>query len=224
MDLSELRELAKFQALGPRRMTDYVDVSDKLTNAHINKALHIVESAALWKYSLAEAEFTVAKGNTLPTGPPTDVGVTILAFSKEIEDELVYVDDRQRVRDTANEGVVGFYTDYGGELRFYPPANKATTIVLRYYKTWPDLVNDTDTPVFPATWHHVLADYATSQLLLRMPQSGEVPPQVESQGWLNTFQSGLQMMAGSHLALPTLDAITNHAYNEMVWEGEQNYW
>lgn len=226
MNLAELVELAKYQALGPSRSGDLLDVNDVVVKAHINKAYHRVENAGTWKWSEKEDdELVVSKGEYRLNAGLVDLGVPLLAYNVDSKTMLDYVDDRQRVQDADDRGVINSYTEYGGELRFYPRASKDTTVMVRYYAKWLDLVDGNDRPVFPEAHHHILADYATGMMLLRIPPTGDrFLPESAARPWLQSWEEGVAEMIMSPLNLKTLDAIRVHAHDDMIFEGEQNWW
>src|SRR5690606_15768523 len=103
------------------------------------------------------------------------------------------------------------YGIWQGKLRFYPTASQDETIRLRYYRSWPDMVEDEDEPPFPETWHDLLTDYAAAQIALRLqPVAGKFLPESAARPFLESWQQGLYAMTQSDLALTTWDRVDNH--------------
>lgn len=225
MNLGELRDLARAQSFGASRAADLVDVGDAIVDAHVNKALHKIERAAVWKFSETETDLTVPSGQRTPTSPPSDVGTLLFAYNLDSGDHLQFWDDSQRVYDPDDTGSVAWYGTWGGTLTFYPTPTSDTDVRLRYYRVWPDLSADGDTPLFPATFHDVLADYATAMLLLRVPPQGDrFLPESAARPWMDQFRAGVAEMVASPLALRTADSVTNHDHRDMIAAGAGEWW
>lgn len=229
MDLATMRQVAPAKVLGGSQASRLMDVNDTLVDALLNEAYHKVERAALWKFSEAEVTLTVPKGQSVPTSPPTDISVPLMARNLDTRQDLGFHDERQRFHPSEDpDGKTGRIREYGmwgGTLRFFPAASREETIALRYYKGWPDLVLDDDEPIFPATWHDLLTDYAAGKLALRLqPVAGKYLPESAARPYLDSWQQGLLAMTQSDLVLPTWDAVHNHALEESMWAGEGKDW
>lgn len=79
--------------------------------------------------------------------------------------EMNYQKFRDLYASTANDGQGTpklFYFSPGtpGSINIFPVPDQAYTITYDYIKIPSDMTADTDTPFFPARWHHVLVDYA----------------------------------------------------------------
>jgi hypothetical protein len=59
-----------------------------------------------------------------------------------------------------SSGVPTHYAVAGDEVRLWPTPDTAYTLRLRYYKKPASLVNASDTPEIPGTYHHLLVSYA----------------------------------------------------------------
>ncbi len=133
------------------------------------------------------------------------------------DNELAYHDERQRFWDQDATGAVEAYSLWSGELRFYPLPSKAESFTLRYYQKWSDLVDPTDTPVIPETWHDLLADFAAGQLALRLPPTGDrFLPYSKAEPYLASFAQGLEEMVNSDLVMKTWDNVPNYGFTEEV--------
>lgn len=225
MNLQTLRSLAIGKVLGPSKaVTQGLDINEPFVDALINEGLHKIERATLWKFSEAEASLSVTAGTS--TAPvPADLALVLAAFNEETERELTYHDERQKFRRDAQAGHVEAYSLYAGALEFYPAAKVDTLIALRYYKAWPDLVVDSDEPIFPETWHDILSDYAAMYLVLRLPtEGGKYLPSSAAEPYKMAWQSGLQKMLESPLTLPTADIVPHHRIEESMYLGEGADW
>lgn len=218
MDLATLTELAIGKAVGPQRTDVAVDVSSVYVRALINEALHKVERAALWKFSEAETSLTLPAGSTsLPA--PADLAIPLMVRNDGDDLILQFHDERQRFSDpgSAQNAAPTHYGIWNKELRFSPPPVSATPLTLRYYRSWVDLVADTDEPPFPATWHDILSDYAAARLILRLPPTGgRYLPSSAAEPLNEAWQAGLQAMLASPLVLPTGDVVESHAVTDAV--------
>lgn len=229
MNLATLTELAVGQVLGPSQAERGVDVSTVYVRAQINVAMHKVERAALWKFSEASASLTVPAGSHAPSSQPTDLAVPLAARCANRGIELTFHDDRQRFhRDELPQGRMGRIAEYGiwsGQLRFFPAPPAPETVELRYYRSWPDLVADSDVPPFPATWHDMLADYASARLALRIhPVHGRYVPESAARPFQEAWEGNLAAMLQSDLVLPSFDAVGNHSLLESMHSGEGALW
>lgn len=227
MNLLTLRNLAIGKVLGPSQAsTQGLDVNEAFVDALVNEAYHKVERAALWRFSEAEATLNLAiDATTAP--PPADMAVPLMARNEETERELLYHDERQVFLPPSSNGHrhVETYSFWGGTLRFSPPPKVATTITLRYYMAWPDLVATTDEPIFPATWHDILSDYAASKLVLRLPtQGGKYLPSSAAQPYEDAWRTGLLKMLDSPLTLPSSDILESHQLTQSIYLGEGVDW
>lgn len=214
-------DVAIARVSGPSRA--HVDVSKPFVVMSINDALRRVERAALWKFSEAEATLEVEAGEREPTvaSMPTDMAVPLLAYNLTTKRELAFHDDRQRVADQDLTGDVLAYSVWGSDLRVYPLPTRTNEILLRYYRSWPALVEDGDEPIFPETFHDMLTSYAAGQLILRLPPTeGKYLPQNAAEPHLATFQAQLVEMLSSDLVMPTFDRVSNHDHLEMLTDGE----
>lgn len=226
MNLQTLRELAIGKVLGPTAVERGVDVNRAVVNAFINEAYHKVERAALWKFSEAETVINLAAGAET-AAVPADLAVPLMARNDETDQELLFHDERQMFLPpgSGQPGQVEVYSVYANTFRFKPAPRAATTITLRYYKTWPDLVGDADEPIFPATWHDILSEYAASKLVLRLPtQGGKYLPASAAEPYKEAWQTGLLKMMESPLTLPTGDNVEAHHLTQSIHLGEGVYW
>lgn len=221
MNLGDMVDIAIARVSGPSRA--HVDVSAPFVVMSINDAMRRVERAALWKFSEAEVTLEIEAGERQATvaSMPTDLAVPLLAYNLTTHTELAFHDDRQRVADQTLTGDVLAYSVWGSELKFYPLPNRTNEVLLRYYRTWPALVNDGDEPVFPETFHDMLTSYAAGQLILRLPPTeGKYLPQNAAEPHFAAFHAQLAEMLASDLVMPTFDRVSNHDHLEMLTDGE----
>lgn len=229
MNLQEMEQVAVAKVAGPSQASRLVDANPLFVRAMLNEAYHKIERAALWKFSEAQATLTIPAGSQVPTATPTDLAVPLMARNLDTRRDLVFHDERQRFHSaddpTSGQGTVQEYGIYGGQLRFFPAAARATTVALRYYRTWADLVAPTDTPIFPDTWHDLLTEYAAAKIALRLPPvAGRYLPESAARPFQDGWEQGLYAMTQSDLVLPTWDAVANHALQESMWRGEGADW
>jgi hypothetical protein len=227
MNKATLRNLAIGKVLGPSLAdTQGLDVNEAFVDALINEALHKVERAALWRFSEGETEIVLLAGED-EAPVPEGLAVPLMARNESTGQALLFHDERQEFLPSgpARLGQVEVYSVYADTIRFKPAPQYATTITLRYYKTWPDLVADDDEPAFPATWHDILSDYAASKLVLRLPtQGGKYLPSSAAQPYEEAWRTGLLKMMESPLTLATLDSVEAHHLAQSVYLGEGSDW
>jgi hypothetical protein len=74
--------------------------------------------------------------------------------------ELEAVQERDIDRSSTAQGTPNFYAiGNGGNLLLYPTPDAVYSLLLRCWFLPPKLVNDTDVPVLPQDWHHLLWEY-----------------------------------------------------------------
>lgn len=225
MQLQQLIPASIAQVVALSQAELLADVSEDFVVAMINKGYHIVERRALWKFSEAEVELTAVPGQREATGAPSDLGVPVSVWSNQLKTELGYHDDRQRFFPQEDTGTVQMYGMWGGDLRFYPLPKRAETFTLRYYRTWPDLIDPTDEPILPETWHDLLIDYASYSLAMRLPPAGDrFLPNSRANPFLENFEYRLEQMVNSDLVMPTWDTVPNYGFDEHVLSLEGEAW
>ena len=216
MNLGEITEAAIAQVVALRH-TNFVDVNEEFVRAMVNKGYHIIERAALWKFSEAEEDVTAQAGERVCADIPEDFALSVAAYSYKNKVELFYHDERQRFWDLNDSGDVLAYGVWQGEVRWYPLPKREETIRLRYYAKWPDLVDDEDVPVIPETWHDLLLDYASGQLALRLPPEGDrFLPNSRAEPYMQSFEARLNEMMQSDLVMKTWDTVPNYAFQDNV--------
>lgn len=223
--LATLRDLAIAKALGPSQGDRGVDVSAAFTDALINEGLHKIERAALWVFSEAETTITLTVGQT-ESAVPADFGVPLMARNEHTERELLYHDERQQFLCQPDRSAdVEVYSSFAGTLRFAPPPKRITDVTVRFYRVWPDLTDDDDEPIFPATWHDILSDYAAAKMTLRLqPVAGRYLPKSAAEPYETAWQSGLEAMLRSDLTRPTFDLVQAEHLQTSIFLGEGIDW
>lgn len=217
MQLGEIVETAIAQVVPMSKTNELADTNKNFVRSMVNKGYHIIERKALWKFSEAEEPITAVRGEIVCEDVPEDMGIPVLVWSHRMKRELLFHDDRQRVYPNHNQGIVQSYSVWGDEFRFHPIPDTDEGFTLRYYKSWPDLVNDEDEPVFPETWHDLLVDHASGWLAMRLPATGErFLTASRAQPFLDTFNARLEEMANSDLVMTTWDSVPNYDYEEHV--------
>ena len=223
MNFGEIVDASIAQVVGVTQTDRLVNASPAFVKAMINKGYHIIERAALWKFSEAEAEITSAVDTRVCADTPADLSVPLALYSNRLKTELGYHDDRQKFAYEAASGLIMYYSMWAGQLKFYPLPTQVETFKLRYYKTWPDLVADGDLPIFPATFHDLLVDYGSYHLALRLPPTGDrFLPNSAAQPYIEAFQANLSDMLASDHVTKTFDTVPNYGFIDEVL-GEQEW-
>lgn len=218
MNLGQLVELAIGKAMGPTEAPErLLAVNKSLVRALVNTGYHRIERAAMWKFSEAQATLLFNAGNPNPTNWPPDVAVPLIVFDPATERELEFHDARQRFHITRSGARPETYSLWNQIITVTPVPTTSYSLELRYYRHWPDLLADEDEPLFPATWHEILADYAAAKLLLRAPARGERDlSESQARPFEQAWQHGLAEMLASPLAMPTADIILSHQVMDAV--------
>lgn len=217
MNFGEITDAAIAQVVGLGQVDRLVNTNTAFVKAMVNKGYHIVERTSLWKFSEKEAAINTASGTRVCADTPDDLAVPLMVYCPRISAPLEYHDERQRFYSAEDSGPVRAYAMWANELRFYPLPTKDESLTLRYYYQWPDLVADSDEPVFPATFHDLLVDYGSYHLVLRLPPTGDrYLPYSSAQPYLEGFKSGLGEMLSSDLAMKTFDEVPNYDFNEGI--------
>lgn len=230
MNFATMKQVAPAKVAGPSQAARLVDVSEVLVGALLNEALHKIERAAMWKWAEAEETLVIDAGTQVPTTQPADLALPLMARNLGTRRDLTFHDDRQRFEydndpTSQRTGRVESYSIYGGDLRFYPKASQDEAIAFRYYRAWPDMVDDTDEPPFPETWHDLLTSYAAAKIALRLqPVAGKYLPESAARPFQEEWEQGLYAMVNSDLALTTFDAVEQHDLQESMWRGEGADW
>jgi hypothetical protein len=217
MNFGEIVETAVAQVISLTQSDQLVNANPVFVERMVNKAYHKIEKRALWKFSEGEATINAVAGTRVCANVPADLSVPLAVYSDLTEQELAYHDERQRFWDKSTTGAVESYGLWNDEFRFYPLPKQNETFTLRYYKKWTDLADPSDTPVIPETFHDLLVDFASGQLALRLPPTGDrFLPNSKAQPYLDAFFSGLEEMSNSDLVMKTWDAVPNYDYTEHV--------
>lgn len=217
MNFGELTETAIAQVVPLTAPDQLVNANEAFVKSMINRAYHKIEKRAMWKFSEAEATITATSGTRVCADVPADLGIPLAVYSNALKRELDYHDERQGFFDLETTGQVCAYSLWQGEFRFFPLPNATETFILRYYRTWTDLIDPSDVPIIPDTFHGLLVDYASGKLALRLPPTGDrFLPYSKAQPYLEDFNVGLEEMANSDLVVKTWDSVPNYGFTEGV--------
>lgn len=133
-------------------------------NSFINRALHSLEQEAEWPWLEMQETINVVAGTTSYT--PGASGGNWLR-TRWLEDQNgknmewfshVELDDRYS---NSSTGQPKTFSVYGDQINIRPIPDGSYTLTHFYQRSEADLVNDTDTPVIPATYHTLIVDYAS---------------------------------------------------------------
>lgn len=217
MNFGEIYRAATAQVVSLTQTERLPNANEEFTKSMVNAGYHRVERAALWKFSEAEANITSVVGTREATGVPVDFNVPVAMWDIEAKAPLDFHDERQKFLPLDNSGTPEYYAVWGGDVRFYPLPKSIRSYTLRYYKKWVDLVDDTDVPEMPETWHDLLINYAAGKLAQRLPPTGDrFLPHSLAQPFLDDFELSLQRMLDSPLVMPSWDAIPNYGFQDEV--------
>lgn len=217
MNFGEIYAAAIAQVVSLTQTERLVNANEAFVKAMVNHAYHRVERAALWKFSESEATVNSVAGQRNVTGLPSNLGVPLMVLDDASDTLLEYHDERQKMLPLTNTGVPYAYSMWQDEMRLYPLPSSARSYTLRYYKTWVDLVDDSDEPEFPETWHDLLVNYAAGKLAQRLPPTGDrFLPHSLAQPFLDAFEADLVRMTDSPLVMKTWDKVPNYGFEDEV--------
>ncbi len=217
MNLGELKEAAIGQVVPMTATEELVNSNREFVRLMVNKAYHRIERRALWKFSEGEAEVSAVSGTKVCPDVPADMAIPLGIWSNKRKTNLVYHDERQRFLFRDDVGPVECYGLWEDDLLWYPTPKENESFRLRYYKSWADLVDNSDEPIIPEVWQSLLIDFASGQLARRLPPAGDrFLPHSKAQPWIEDFEVSLEEMANSDLVMKTWDEVPNYEFQEEV--------
>ena len=222
MNLGEIVEAAIGQVIPLTSADQLVNANKEFVRLMANKAYKQIERRTLWKFSEAEEEVTATSGVRVCADVPVDFAIPLEIFNLSTKQELTYHDERQGTLILDQPGSVKMYGLWKDELRWYPLPKATETLMLKYYKSWPELTDDSDEPIIPSAWQYLIVDYASGQLARRLPPTGDrFLPHSKADPWIQDFLVGVEEMANSDLVLKTWDRVPNYEFeNEVLGMGE----
>jgi hypothetical protein len=153
---------------------DPINFSASRLNQYINDGQYLIARRVNYFVNETTITITTAAGTQLyallPGGLAGAAGTltsesTPIARVKSVRDpsrnvELEAVQERDIDRSSTSQGQPNFYAIAGGgNLMVYPTPDAVYTLDVRCWQMPPKLVNDTDVPVLPEDWHHLLWNY-----------------------------------------------------------------
>lgn len=225
MNAGEILEVAHAKYASATHALKNVNFNRAFALTAVNLGYHRVERAALWTFSEAEVENVQAvAGQRAATNLPADLGKALTLYNIRTESHLQYHDDRQAVLPLDVSGEPDRYSEWAGEVRFWPTPTRADSFLLRYYKTWADLTEG-ETPVLPAAFHELLASYAAYVLVLRTPPEGDrFLPASAAEPFKMEWREGMAALLESPYTLKSLDEVPWHAFQELAAGADGIHW
>ena len=144
--------------------TDPLFTDASVTEA-INEALTAISLEHPWPWLETKATIT---GGTNPIDMSDDAVFTtglvrdiksVFIDGREVDRSSLDDIDLAGARDTA---AAWSYAIWGDDLVTYPEHSASNSIVVRYYRNEPLLVDDTDEPLMPAPYHYAIVHKAAS--------------------------------------------------------------
>lgn len=136
----------------------------------INAAMHEVEGLLGWRGRVTEETFALTGTSTKET-IPTDFVSNYYAYAHDgtsgwpLQNIATPVEvTLYGPRSLQTRGKPARYCCEGGSFIVAPYPDTSYTAVLGYYATEEDMSADSDSPFFPATWHHILVSGAKRML------------------------------------------------------------
>lgn len=120
-----------------------------------------------WSFREASGSLTTVVGiESYSLAATVDVDSLKTVVLRDTKMPLTYVDYEDWERLGTVSGLPGCYTLFQNQLLLSPKPNKAYTLDYRFQVKLTKLVNDTDTPMIPDKWHHVIVDGSTHRAKL----------------------------------------------------------
>lgn len=221
MDGQDLVDLTIAKLVPITDANQAANINSTFALAAINEAYHTVERTALWKWSEAETTFDSVVDQRA-YDEQTDIATDLVTIQHIWDDEqqcdLTFLDERQRYHSQGQSvtGVPDSWSRWAGNVILHPTPSVVRTFTVRYYAQWDDLATNTS-PVFPAMYHDMLADFAASVLALRMPPTGDrFLPASRAEPHKQMFNQKLVAMVNDERSGVTMDEIRNHDWEEYV--------
>lgn len=217
MNFGQIYQAATAQVVALTQSDRLINANVPFVKAMVNAGYHRIERTALWKFSEGEAQITCTANTRAATGVPADLSVPLMVHDDERDYPLDYHDERQKTLLLKATGHPEYYSMWKGELRFYPLPIATRSYTLRYYRSWSDLVDDTDVPILPETYHDLLINYGAGKLAQRLPPTGDrFLPHSQAEPYLIQFEQDLSMMLDSPLVMKTWDKVPNYGFEDEV--------
>lgn len=197
MNLTALR--SHVRSLTGIQSTDIL--SDADLTIFINETYQEICRDADWPFNRAETTLTVTAG-VAEYNLPAGVGETMIASIAALSDDTMRRQLRPRNRyatdDSPGPLTTGYpyeYSAWGSKIMFFPTPNQTEVFKVRYFSTVADLSNGTDTPVFDAKYHSIIAYGAAVKALIREGDDTERRSYYQGQ-----YLQGVDQMKGDYLA------------------------
>lgn len=129
-------------------------------NQYINDGMNLISRRVDYYIDEANQAIPTVQGTALYPWPADFArGRSVFDTDRRIELESVSLRDMDRSSSTT-QGSPAYYTFTGANTRVYPAPDGVYNLELRYWKMPAPLVNDSDVPILPTDWHHLLWVYA----------------------------------------------------------------
>ncbi|MBY0451220.1 MAG: hypothetical protein K2X01_11410 [Cyanobacteria bacterium] len=115
-----------------------------------------------WAFREATGSLTTVAGvDTYSLASTVDVDSFKTLVLRDTKIPLTYLDYEDWDQRNSTSGIPGCYTIFQNQIILSPKPDKAYTLDYRHQVKPVKLVNDTDTPIIPDKWHHVILDGST---------------------------------------------------------------
>lgn len=169
LTLADIRS-AVVRNLGGDTSTEYsVNMANLDLTSIVNEANHAIEDEADWPWLVTTETITTVSGTHLYT--PTSGWYRTKALSNPNWGPLkaVSIDDIEQHWPTITQtGLPWWYAEVAGQLDLRPTPNQALSLTHVYFRTEPDLIDDSDEPLLENRFRPRLVDLATSMAAARL--------------------------------------------------------
>lgn len=223
MNLKTMRDQVKARVAPITFHAEAILSSPKMIDAFINEGNHIIEQRTRWKFSERVGTGTTVGGSI--NLPGADVVSVSSVYDLTQNKLLSYADLRQVELDMTKTGEPDIYLEWAGSFYVWPNPGDGRELRIRYYFSWPELVEDTDEPVMPESFHPLLIDFANAQLAYRNRRSeSDFAPTATADMFMKRFEAGIERMMQSWMTDKTSDVLPNHLLEQDLLEEEMGWW
>jgi hypothetical protein len=179
-------------------------------NQYLNDALNLVCVRVNYYGEEAVYTFSTTTGTAVYNSAPDTGRIrSLLDTGRQMELESVTI--REIDRSASTQGAPAYYAMDGLNFHLYPTPDGVYSLEERYWKTPAQLVNDTDVPILPATWHRLLWYWAVRECYAAEDDAAT------AQYWEQQFNTALAELAAD-VKFPDTD---RPAQAKGMWESDR---
>jgi len=197
MNLAQLR--LHVRSLTGIASTDIISNAD--LNIFINEAYLEICRESDWPFLRAETTLNLTSGTAsyaIPAGVAENSIASFAVLSNDTNRRQLRPRSRYTTDDSMGPLITGHpleYSCWAGQVQVFPTPEANEIATIRYFAEPAELTTDTDTPIFEAKFHSLVAYGASVRVLIREGDD------TERRGFYNAqFQNGMEQMKGDYLS------------------------